>query len=75
MRFATLTLSALLFAAGTAAASGDLTIVSKHTLNGKPDMAVTITIYLTGRTIVRRGPERSFELFEAFDELFVLCWR
>ena len=36
MRFATITLSAVLFAAGTAAAADDLTIVSKHTLNGKP---------------------------------------
>ena len=45
MRFATLTLSALLFAAGTAAASDDLTIVSKHTLNGKP--GGTSTSYLT----------------------------
>ncbi len=36
MRFSTLTLTALLFAAGTATASDDLTIVSKHTLNGKP---------------------------------------
>lgn len=36
MRFPIFTLSALLFAAGTAAASDDLTIVSKHTLNGKP---------------------------------------
>jgi Domain of unknown function (DUF4412) len=44
MRFATLTLSALLFAAGTAAAADDLTIVSKHTLNGKP--GGTSTSYL-----------------------------
>src|SRR6202158_3129857 len=44
MRFATLTLSALLVAAGTAAASDDLTIVSKHTLNGKP--GGTSTSYL-----------------------------
>ena len=43
MRFATFTLSALLFA-GTAAASDDLTIVSKHTLNGKP--GGTSTSYL-----------------------------
>jgi hypothetical protein len=46
MRFATVTLSALLFAAGTAAASDDLTIVSKNTLNGKP--SGTSTSYLTG---------------------------
>jgi hypothetical protein len=44
MRFATLMLGALLFAAGTAAAPDDLTIVSKNTLNGKP--AVTSTSYL-----------------------------
>jgi hypothetical protein len=44
MRFATLTLSALLIAAGTAAAD-DLTIVSKNTLNGKP--GGTSTSYLT----------------------------
>ncbi|GAC1462497.1 MAG: hypothetical protein PVSMB1_13130 [Gemmatimonadaceae bacterium] len=44
MRFATLTLSALLVAAGTAAASDDLTIVSKRTLNGKP--GGTSTSYL-----------------------------
>jgi Domain of unknown function (DUF4412) len=44
MRFATVTLSALLFAAGTAAAADDLTIVSKHTLNGKP--GGTSTSYL-----------------------------
>jgi hypothetical protein len=37
-------LGALLFAAGTAAAPDDLTIVSKNTLNGKP--AVTSTSYL-----------------------------
>ena len=36
MRTLTLTLTALLFAAGTAAASDDLTVVSKTTLNGKP---------------------------------------
>ncbi len=41
MRFATLTFSALLFAAGTAAAPDDLTIVSKNTLNGKPAAAST----------------------------------
>jgi hypothetical protein len=45
MRFPLFTLSALLFAAGTAAASDDLTIVSKHTLNGKP--GATSTSYLT----------------------------
>jgi hypothetical protein len=44
MRFATLTLSALLVAAGTAVAADDLTIVSKHTLNGKP--GGTSTSYL-----------------------------
>ncbi len=44
MRFATLTLSALLITAGTAAAD-DLTIVSKNTLNGKP--GATSTSYLT----------------------------
>ena len=44
MRFAILTLSALLVAAGTAVAADDLTIVSKHTLNGKP--GGTSTSYL-----------------------------
>jgi uncharacterized protein DUF4412 len=44
MRFATVTLSALLFATGAAAASDDLTVVSRHTLNGKP--GGTSTSYL-----------------------------
>ncbi|HEY2432031.1 MAG TPA: DUF4412 domain-containing protein [Vicinamibacterales bacterium] len=44
MRFATLTLSALLFAAGTAASADDLTIVSKNTVNGKP--GATSTSYI-----------------------------
>src|ERR1700687_213265 len=58
MRFATLTLSALLVAAGTAAASDDLTIVSKHTLNGKP--AGTSTSYLTSDH-VRMGSAEGHE--------------
>ena len=44
MRFSTLTLTALLLAAGAASASDDLTIVSKHTHDGKP--AGTSTSYL-----------------------------
>src|ERR1035437_11164132 len=44
MQFSTLTLTALVFAAGAAAASDDLTIVSKHTQDGKP--AGTSTSYL-----------------------------
>jgi hypothetical protein len=36
MRFPTLTLTSLLFATGAVAASDDLTIVSKHTQDGKP---------------------------------------
>jgi Domain of unknown function (DUF4412) len=44
MRFSTLTLTALALAAGSGAvfaASDDLTIVSKHTLNGKPSGTTT----------------------------------
>jgi Domain of unknown function (DUF4412) len=44
MRLSTLTLSALVLAASVAAASDDLTIVSKHTRDGKP--AGTSTSYL-----------------------------
>jgi hypothetical protein len=44
MQFSTLPLTALVFAAGAAAASDDLTIVSKHTQDGKP--AGTSTSYL-----------------------------
>lgn len=36
MRFTAWTLTALLFAAGAASASDDMTVVSKNTLNGKP---------------------------------------
>ncbi len=41
MRTSALTLTALLFTAGAAAASDDLTVVSKHTLNGKPGSTTT----------------------------------
>ena len=44
MRFSTLTLTALVLAAGAVAASDDLTIVQKHTTNGKP--AGTSTSYI-----------------------------
>src|ERR1039457_4801199 len=44
MRFSTFTLTAFLLVAGTAVASDDLTIVSKHTQDGKP--AGTSTSYL-----------------------------
>jgi hypothetical protein len=44
MRFPVLTITALLLAAGAAVASDDLTIVSKHTHDGKP--AGTSTSYL-----------------------------
>ena len=44
MRFPALTITALLFTAGPALASDDLTIVSKHTHDGKP--AGTSTSYL-----------------------------
>ncbi len=44
MRFSTFALSSLLFVAAAARASDDLTIVSKHTLNGKP--GGTTTSYL-----------------------------
>ena len=44
MRFPVLTITALLLAAGAAVASDDLTIVSKHTHDGKP--AGTTTSYL-----------------------------
>jgi hypothetical protein len=56
MRFATLMLSALIFAAGTAAAPDDLTIVSKNTLNGK--QAVMSNSYLAAITSAwrRTGP-------------------
>ena len=46
MRFSTLTLASLLLAAGVAAASDDLTIVSKNTQDGKP--TGTSTSYLAG---------------------------
>ena len=59
MRLATLTLSALLFAAATAAASDDLTIVSKHTLNGKP--GGTSTSYLASDH-VRMAQDGSHEI-------------
>ena len=46
MRFAAWTLTALLFAAGAALASDDITIVSKKILNGKP--SGNTTNYLSG---------------------------
>ena len=59
MRTSTLTLTALLFAAGTAAASDDLTIVSKHTLNGKP--GGNSTSYLTSDH-VRMGQDEGHDM-------------
>jgi hypothetical protein len=46
MRFTAWTLTALLFAAGAASASDDMTVVSKATRNGKP--SGTTTTYLSG---------------------------
>jgi len=58
MRFPTLTLTSLLFATGAVAASDDLTIVSKHTHDGKP--AGTSTSYLTSDH-VRMASEEGHE--------------
>ena len=59
MRTSTLTLTALLFAAGTAAASDDLTVVSKNTLNGKP--GGNSTSYMTNDH-VRHGEDGGHEM-------------